>query len=409
MTDTERLDLASATSANRRRRCSGSVNLVNELRRQGKLKVLPADADAQSGTRVHQAWCENNSDDGRLIGALTNTETKTLANLQIMEDKLVTQWAGSDQYVLLGREQRLWMHEGFDPIHSGQFDVAYGTIATKRMLILDGKTLFGEVSPAETNDQLRELVALAHLNYPQALEFTVAILQPWFCREPSVAVYDKAEAELALRLVRATIADCADPDAPRTPGPWCRHCPAIHHCEEARTLVGSTYRLAKRIEAGEYTLPVGEQGSRFLDSVKTAETILEALKKAYREILIRDPQALPGWYMKEGKKVREISDVLKAWELASEFMSLEQFIAATKVSVKELENQFGQAAPELRGMNKVFRFNQIFDEVITLKENAPELTRESARKGRHKELKNFNPTQTQTQTIENTNDASSNH
>ena len=380
MIDAERLELSSASSAYRRRRCSGSVNLINELRSSGKLSVLPPDADAQSGTNVHMGWC------GALKrSSLTSQELQTLDTLQEMEAKLVADWAGRNKYALLGREQRLWLHQGFEPIHSGQFDVAYGTLSTKRMLIIDGKTLFGEVSPAETNDQLRELVALARLNFPEAVEFSVAILQPWVAREPSVALYDRAEAELALRLLRQTIADCADPDAPRTPGPWCRHCPAIHHCEEARTLVGSTYRLAKRIEAGEYSLPVGEQGSRFLESVKAAESVLTKLKEAYRQILLADPNALPGWYMKEGKRVRQIQGVLATWELASHFMALSQFLAATGVSVTELQTQFGSASG-LKGEQCAQRFNEVFAPVITFKENAPELSRESARRGRHKEL-----------------------
>jgi hypothetical protein len=377
MIDTERLDLASASSAYRRRRCSGSENLIRELRASGKLTILPPESDAQSGLKVHGAWC------GVLeLGVLNARELSTLNSLQIMEDTLVSQWASGEEWVLIGREVRLWMHEDLEPIHSGQFDVAYATFDSKRILIIDGKTLFGEVSPAETNDQLRELVALAYLNYPLASDFTVAILQPWISKEPSVALYDKSEAQLALRLLEYTISDCADPDAPRTAGPWCRHCPAIHQCEEARSLVGSTYRLAKRIESGEFSLPVGEQGSRFLDSVKTAETILEALKKAYRQILLADPQALPGWYMRQGKKVRQITDVLAAWDIAAPYMSLEAFMGATKLSVTELEKAAGQGA---------HAFNQIFAGVITLKENSPELARESARKGRHKELKNLSP------------------
>jgi hypothetical protein len=370
MTDTERLDLSSASSAYRRRRCAGSENLIRELRAQGKLTILPVEADAQSGTRVHQAWCDA-SNNGLSVG-----EVGTLESLQRMEKDLVRNWAGRDEYVLLGREVRLWLHEGFEPVHSGQFDVAYGTISARRMLIMDGKTLFSEVSPAETNDQLRELVALARLNFPECVEFTVAILQPWISREPSVAIYDRAEAELALSLLRQTIADSSDADAPRTAGAWCRHCPAIHHCEEARTLVGSTFRLAKRIHAGEFTLPTGEQGSRFLDSVKAAETILEALKKAYREILLADPDALPGWYMKQGKKVRQITDVLAAWDIACPNMGLEAFMRTLSVSVTALEKAYGNG------------FNEAFERVISLKENAPELTRESARKGRHKELQN---------------------
>ena len=397
MIDAERLDRESASGAYRRRRCAGSVNLVRELRSAGKLSSAPPSLDAASGTRVHNAWSGNNV-------SLSGREGETLASLRRMEAELVLAWAGRDQHVLLGREQRLWMHQGFEPVHSGQFDVAYGTLDTKRMLIMDGKTLFEEVSPAESNDQLRELVALARLNFPEALEFTVAILQPWVTKEPSVAIYDKAEAELSLRLLRQTIADCADPDAPRSAGPWCRHCPAIGQCEEARAAVGATFRLAKRIEAGEFALPLGEAGTRFLDSVKTAETVLAALKSAYRQILLESPDAVPGWYMKEGKKVRQIGGVLATWELASQYMPLSQFLAASHVSVIELQTQFGSATG-LKGEACIQRFNEVFAPVITLKEAAPELSRESARRGRHKELVRAQEIQTdnhQNQTLEST-------
>ena len=56
MSDTERLGKQSASTAYRRRRCSGSVNLIRELRAAGKLTETPPSPDAQSGTRVHAAW-----------------------------------------------------------------------------------------------------------------------------------------------------------------------------------------------------------------------------------------------------------------------------------------------------------------------------------------------------------------
>jgi hypothetical protein len=88
------------------------------------------------------------------------------------------------------------------PLHSGRYDVAYITVDFASMLIIDGKTLFTPVSPADTNDQLRELVALAHFNYPQVRSFTVAIIQPNAERPTSMATYDELESELALRLLR---------------------------------------------------------------------------------------------------------------------------------------------------------------------------------------------------------------
>jgi len=381
--DPERLELPSASSAYRRRRCPGSVNLVRELRKAAKLLATPDDPYAQSGTAVHNAWCDSSHN-----GELSSMQRDTLASLLRMEGLLVADWAGNDPYTLLGREVRLWLHQGLEPIHSGQFDVAYGTISTGRMLILDAKTLFGEVSPAQSNDQLRELVALAAFNYPAAKEFTVAILQPWVSSRPSVAVYDQRQAELALAMLRTSIEDANDPDAPRIPGPWCSKCPAIAQCEEAKQQALVTTSLAKRIEKGEYVLPIGPKGAEVLEFLAAAEPLLEALRERYKALLLQEPDAVPGWYMKEGKKVREITDIQAAYALASQYISLEQFLGAASLKVTPLQEAFGLASnPKLTGRNLEQQFNQAFEKVISFKQYRPELTRISERKGRHKELK----------------------
>lgn len=362
MTDPERLDLESASGAHRRRRCVGSVNLVRLLREAGKLPLQEPSPDAISGTKVHAAWA------GESVH-LDAMQAETLAKLQRMESMLVTDWAGNDEHTLLGREMRLWLHDGWEPLHSGQFDAAYGTISTRRILILDAKTLFGEVSPAETNDQLRELVALGRFNYPGCVQFTVAILQPWVNARPSVAYYDQAEAELALRLLRQGILDCADPDAPRTAGPWCRYCSAIALCEEARAQVGVTYNLAKRIIEGEFALPIGSRGAAVLDSIKTAETVLEALLKAYKALITAQPDAVPGWQLRNGNKVREITDVLGAYKIARELMISEEFFAAASLKIGPLEERLGKK-----------RFKEVFEPVITYRQNAPMLVRKDSQR-----------------------------
>lgn len=378
--DPERLGKESTSTANRRRRCVGSVNLVRALREANSLPAQEPDSDAQSGTLVHRARC------GEAV-TLSVREAETLRTLERLETLVVTDWAGNDEYTLLGREVRLWLHQDLEPIHSGQFDVAYGTLTTRRMLILDYKTLFGEVSPAEENDQMRELVALARFNYPACESFTVAILQPWVTHRPSIAHYDVAEAELALRLLRLSIADAADPDAPRTPGAWCKHCPALGNCEEARSHLRMTYDLSKRIENGGFALPIGTEGARMLDSIETAETTLKALKASYKALITQEPDAVPGWYLREGNTVREITDVLEAAKIAETTIGLtsEEFLKCVRLNVGTLEEFVARLFPPKTGKEE---FNKIFGSIITWKQNAPILSRESARKGRHKEIAN---------------------
>jgi hypothetical protein len=373
MNDIERLDLDSASSANRRRRCTGSSNLIRALREAGKLPSELPDKDAQSGTKVHGSWCGETEQ-------LSPRESDILLSLQRLERLVVTDWAGNDQYELLGREQRLWLHEHLEPIHSGQFDVAYGTIDTRRMLIIDGKTGFKKVTPAQTNDQLRELVGLARANFPRCVEFSVAILQPFFERTgTSIAIYDEPEAELCLRQLRATITDCADPDAPRIAGAWCDHCPAQSNCAEARAAASRTFELAKRIEAGEFELPLGAGGTRLLDAIKAATGVLESVRQRYKLMLAQNPDSAPGWYLKPGKKVRVIPETLAAYGIAKDFMPMETFFGATKVSITALRELVAKASGH-KGKALDDFFNERFGPVLDWHEQEAELTRETGPK-----------------------------
>lgn len=379
--DTERLDLESASSGYRRRKCTGSANLVRALREAGKLSQTPS-KDAITGNRVHGAWC------GQEVADLNPRESETVESLKRMESMLVTDWSRGELVVCLGREVRLWLHEGLDPVHSGAFDVAYSTMSArtlepdKRMLIIDGKSLFGEVSPAEENDQLRELVGLARANFSRCNEFTVAILQPWVSQRPSVALYDATEAELALRELRRTISDNADPNAPRTAGVWCDKCPAFELCDTVRMSAARTWDVAKAVADGFFTLPVGESGAKLLDAAKVAKKYLEKVEECYKAILAADPEAVPGWHLRDGAKVRVINDIDAAAQIAPEFMSREEFYSTVTVNVGDLQ-ELCASESGLRGRALEDLFNQRFARVIRYKQNAPSLVRD---KPKRKEL-----------------------
>jgi uncharacterized protein DUF2800 len=368
MIDPERLDLESASTEYRRRRCVGSQNLIRELRRQGLLKEIPQSEDAKSGTRVHAAWA------GEHV-KLSPQESKTLDDLRRLEAMLLADWSGQGLYTILGRELRLWLRDGIEPIMSGQLDAAYRSFDWHRVLLLDAKTLYGEVEPAEHNDQLRALVALLHFNFPKIEQFRVAIISPNLTPAVSVADYDKPEAELALRFTRLTLDDALDPNAPRTPGRYCLSCPAQLNCEEAKQLADATYNLAKRIEAGEFRLPLGAKGSRILEDIITAQGVLSALKAAYKRELEASSDSLPGWRLKAGKRLRKIQDVQKALELAKDIgFEPEEFFACTELSIGKLSNQLA-AKSNLTGRALALRFDQVFGELVTVHQCAPELER----------------------------------
>jgi hypothetical protein len=368
MTDLERLDLPSASSAYRRRRCTGSENLIRELRARGLLKEIAPTKDALSGTAVHAGWT------GAKV-QLDSSQEKTLIELKRLEAMVLADWSGGEPFILLGREERLWLRHGIEPVHSGQYDVCYLSQNCERALMLDAKTLYGEIEPAEHNDQLRELVALFRLNYPGIKHYTVAILAPNLAERVSIATYDQLEAELALRLLRLSLAESADPGAPRTPGAHCEHCPARLQCEEARQLIGHSYSLKARIDAGEFVLPLGEKGARILEEIKTAKTLLADLEEAYKAELKNDPDCLPGWQLSNGRKLRWIPEVEKALEAWSTHRyAMSDFLSCTDLVLHRLEEKLAVNTGKV-GKDLANHFNDIFGPLVMTRMSQPSIVR----------------------------------
>jgi len=368
MHDLERLDLSSASSAYRRRRCTGSENLIGELRSRGLLKEIAPGQDALSGTAVHAAWSG--------VGVeLSPSQEKTLIELKRLEAMVLADWSGGEPSILLGREERLWLRQGIEPVHSGQYDCAYVSSDYRRALILDAKTLYGEIDPAEHNDQLRELVALFRFNYRALEHYTVAILAPNQPERISSATYDQLEAELALRLLRLSLFESADPGAPRTPGAHCGHCPARLQCEEARSLIGHPYSVKKRIDAGEFVLPLGEKGARLLEEIKTAKTVLADLEEAYKAELKTDPDCLPGWQLSNGRKLRWIAEVEKALEAwSSHRYAMSDFLSCTDLVLHRLEEKLAAHTGKV-GKGLANHFNDIFGPLVMTRMSQPSIVR----------------------------------
>jgi hypothetical protein len=367
--DDERLGLPSTSTARRRGECAGSEALISELRAQDKLADIPLPSFVESGTRVHRAWA------GEAV-SLSSAESQTYDEILRIESMLVADWAGTDSIRLLGREERLWLRDGPEPLLSGKYDAAYASADFKRVLILDAKTLYGDVEGACDNEQLRELVALFRFNYPKIESFRVALLSPNRQERVSVADYDSFEAELALRLARLTLARAAQPDAVRIPGPWCIYCPARRQCPEARQLVLKTSSLAQRVASGEFAVPIGHQGARILQDINTAIKLLYGLKSAYKEIIAADKDAVPGWHLRPGKKIRRIVPTQDFWATINlsgfHDIVLERCV---EVSVSRLEDLLaGADHPSPRAKRQLF--DQIFGPFVTTREQAPELYKE---------------------------------
>jgi hypothetical protein len=372
----ERLGVPSASSAYLRYRCAGAWNLITSLKEQGTITEQES-FPAKAGTEIHAAIA------GREID-LSSSQQEMVERLKAMEQEVVNHWAIGEAFVAVSREKRVYLRTGLDPICSGQYDWKYAQ--KSRCLIGDHKSGRVEVASADINDQLRDLAALVHFDCPEIREISVSLCQPLISGRPSVAVYDEYEAELALRLLRTNLAQVADPDAVRTPGVHCAHCPAAPYCEENRLMVNSVLTLAERIKKGDYQLPVGKYGTTFLDRALMAQKVLELIIEKYKELLRSDSGAVPGYYLKAGNTRQVLTNPDLAFEaLALSALSIPEFLACGKFSLTQLLKAYTKHSGLPQAEAEPAFWSLLKGAVITVT-NEPSLAKESPRRGRPKEF-----------------------
>ena len=336
MTTDPRQGLPSASGLYRLRNCPGSYAMGREAIARN---MTPPDGsdDAASGTRIHR-WLETESAED--WNALNYAEQQTAALCQSQARRLLADFAKRHGEVTwMGCEKRLAINafgivldaaSSLNRIGSGQADLI--AQAGDNLLVIDYKTGRGDITPADANDQLRGLAALAsHINRGSV---TVAIVAPMI-GQPTVAVFDSDALKAAKAWLVQTWLDA--PHATETAaGDWCQYCPARLICttyatHNAQTLAPLTQDglpadkakealFARAYESDATTL--AEMGER----VKMLEWGAAAIKSAIRKRLEeggRDAEELKasGWSLKEEGGAREITDPDKAAQLLAPLLA----------------------------------------------------------------------------------------
>lgn len=315
-----RENLPSASSMWRTVNCSGWLALSRDLPR----KDTP---DSLAGTAGHAALAGEDIE-------LDSKMEMTVEMCREIEARIVAQ-LGFEK-VTPSREERLWFNR--DGVRfSGQMDVGYkyprrGDEDPHSGLVIDFKTLHGRQQPAAENLQLRTLVVLMAENW--GCEFvTAAIVAPWIKNQFSLVEYGPEEIATARTEVVAAVKATLAPDAPRTPGDWCKWCPAKAICPEANS---QSEAVTIRAQWSLESLSTGQRG-HLLDQIIWAEDILAAKKAELRSMLESDPAAVEGWMLKPGKNRRTISNVNAAYDAFKGQMTLQEFIALCQLSPAKIE------------------------------------------------------------------------
>jgi|10_taG_2_1085330.scaffolds.fasta_scaffold01829_15 CRISPR/Cas system-associated exonuclease Cas4 (RecB family) len=282
-----------------------------------KGKPNSSNALADAGTRIHDALEAGNIDN------LDDEDEQQLAvRAAQLRDEVIDGFFLSqpmfDEVMKLEHEKQFHLREqrlfGLAGTVSGRFD---GLVVDEhRALIFDYKTGYAEPIDAQHNLQMRCYAVLVAENYEHVTEVTAAIIQPRIRPEISLVEYKSEDLDAAAVEIQSIIDAANAPNAPRQAGPLqCKYCRAKADCGEATQL---TVNLNKLQGA---TIP-DEKLPELLTTCSAAKKIIEAIELRARDLLDKDPEAIPGYKLKPGAKKAEIINPQKLFNRCNERHSI---------------------------------------------------------------------------------------
>ena len=237
----ERHNSPSASAMWRISNCPASFKFAQQFPNTGS-------ADSATGDKIHKAL--QHWSDAAPVG-LDHHELETAEMCIDARNTLLDEWVGEGDYeawverrlglTSLGLARDVESGTKLKFVFTGQAD--YIAIDGKRGFIADYKTLMGDHTPAQDNDQLRCLAVLLYLRYDLD-SVRVALIQPWKGK-PTVADYDRTSLEAAHKWLLATLAaeERATLSDTRA-GEWCKYCPAKVSCVAFQNLAMTPVEMA---------------------------------------------------------------------------------------------------------------------------------------------------------------------
>jgi Protein of unknown function (DUF2800) len=212
-------------------------------------------------------------------------------------------------------------------------------------LILEFKSLYGDIPVSARNLQLRDQQVMIRGNFLVPGDIGVVVVQPLVTMNPEICVYSPEDSERARLEMFARIVASNDPRSLRVPGETqCKFCKAKARCVEYN-------RFASAIMPGMMAaldVPVAnwspEQRSIFLDRFGVAQKWLDDCKDAMKAGFESDPNFVPGWTLAPGSVVETIIDAQQCFErFAALGGTVEAFMATVKVGKVKLKEAVNAA------------------------------------------------------------------
>lgn len=348
-------------------------------------KGLPEEASvyAESGRKVHAALAALQLGDHHgnrpLVDRLDGPERETYSACVDIQRKLVSQFFGDriDGYREF-HEERYWSRfkaNGVEYQHSGQADFV-GRVGM-RALIIDYKTMPGEVAESPRNLQLRDLACLVRGTYVPTSEIAVAIVQPSVTSKPELCLYNKEELDRATREMFTRVMESNRPDNKRVAGEaQCKYCRAKSHCTVYQQWAGQITPPAMLSLLGVPMVSwTPDQCAIAAEALAPAQKFLDDLKDMLKDRLSKQPGSVPGWELRPGA-VRE--SIVNPQEVFNRFVKLggtvENFMPCVDIGKTKLKDALSKVTGA-KGKALLSAMDTIVAGATEQKQGAPVLKR----------------------------------
>jgi Protein of unknown function (DUF2800) len=364
-TPNERGQWTSASSALADSLCKG-----RHLAQRGLPEV--EDDYSSHGTDIHSALAKQDP------AGLGLEQVETYDACREIENVVVSQVFGNDVKTIPLREQRFWIkfRDLVQTQHSAQIDCVH--FAGARGLIVEYKTLTGEVPSSPQNLQLRDQVVLFDHNTPGIGEIVVVVIQPWVTRRPQLSLYKRDDIARAQNEMYARIISSNDPKSIRTPGDvQCKYCRAASagKCPEYNKWAGALVTADSSLLDIPFSQWTPDQRRMFCDMMPAAEKWLENGKKAIKELLKADPESVPGYGLKDGANKETIINPQAVFDLFSQRGgSLNQFMECISIGKGDLQKAMAEIT-KFKGKKLDAELAAVIGENHTFKQNEPSLVK----------------------------------
>ena len=308
----ERGGWTSASNAAADLRCQG-----RHQAQKGAPPVVDVSYDAKFGTQIHDALQKQDPT------GLSNEQLSIYESCNEITLALIDKVFGPDApNVKVIREQRMWAQVLAQPgdrakepkryQHSGKLDVIVRHAS--KGLIIEYKTLPGDLDGSETNDQLRDQAVLAARNMV-IKDIYAAICQPLVTHDPVITHYDPEAITQAEKEMFQRVRNSNSVDSKRTPNPVsCKYCTAASVCLEYQSWASRQVVEMQPVTGIPVKQWTPQQRAHFMNMRPVAQKWLDDCYQELKAVAKLGPDEVPGYALKPGAMLRPINNAQELFE-----------------------------------------------------------------------------------------------